>query len=382
MQLRLCAAGGLEQAVAREVEREGLVCTRVGRGFVRLEVDTATAARLTLSLRTVSRVIWEVGTQLATTRDGLTAAVAALPWESLLPRQRSWRVRAGGRSQALTHTGFAAQVVADGIRDRFVRRRLEPPPVDLERPDILVDLHLGSGGAEVGLDLAARSLHARGTGRRAPAPLREDVAAGLAHLAGIGADRPIIDPFCGSGTLLAETLAVALGMPAGRRPRELALSRLPRFSSLDLEALVPAGPQTPAGTLGWGFDAEAGVIAQARRILTHYGLDEVARIRACAVDRLDVRALPTGPGWIVTNPPWGRRLGGDPSTLWRALGTLARRLPGWRLAVLSGDPALTRHLGLRADRRFPVRIGGVDTRWLLYSIHPGPSRKPSSASLR
>ncbi len=355
-------------------------CTEVGHGAVRVETDAATAARLTLALRTVSRVIWEVGVGLPNTRHELTRAVAQLGWEKLLPAGRGWAVRASGRSPTLTHSGFAAQVVADGIRERFAAVGRQQPPVDLERPEILVDLHLAAQGAEVGLDLAARSLHPRGSGRRAVAPLREDVAAGLAHLAEIDAGSPIIDPFCGSGTLLAETLAVALGLPARRAARTLALSRLPRFSDLNLEALSPPTPVPGETTAGWGFDADTRVITQARRILTHYGLDEVARIRACAVDRLDPASLPPGPGWIVTNPPWGRRLGGEPSTLWRALGTLARRLPGWRLAVLSGDPSLTRHLGLRADRRFPVRVGGVDARWLLYSIRQ--VRNPSSASLR
>ncbi len=242
------------------------------------------------------------------------------------------------------------------------------PPVDPVSPRLLVDLRIGRDGAALGLDLGAGSLHQRGTGRRGRAPLREDVAAGLAHLAAVDSGTPLLDPFCGTGTFLAEAFAVAHGLPAGRHPARTALIRLPAFRELPLSELAAAERATPPEEHPpvRGSDADPAAVDAARQQLARLGLDESIRVRVCTLDQLQP---PRGEaGLILTNPPWGLRLDEGVEESWHALGQFARQLPGWQLAALCGDPALSRQLGLKASRRHPVRIAGIDTRLLMYTM--------------
>ncbi len=337
---------------------------------MRCLVDAALAARLVLSARSVSRIVWELADDLPAEPRGLTRGMADLPWEEIVG-DRSFAVRATGYAPELRHSGFTARVVKDGVVDRCRARGLPRPRVEIERPAVLIDARIAGGRVRVGVDLGRRSLHFRGTGRRGRAPLREDVAAGLALLAGVTGRGAVVDPFCGTGTLLAEAAAIALGRPVARPPETTGLPDLPPFAELDLRALgeipLPAADRPP---LLLGADADAVAVREARAALARQGLAGHVRIEHGPLDRL---RLPAGlpPGLVLTNPPWGRRLAGAAvDASWRELGRFVRGLPGWSLAVLSGDPELTRGLRLRATRHWNVAVGGVSARLLLYEIAP------------
>ena len=368
LRLVLIGAPGLEEAIAAELRAFGGSPGPRGPGQVRCLADAALAARLVLGARTVSRVVWELAEGLPAEPRALVRGVADLPWDEIVG-DRPFAVRASGRSPRLRHSGFTCRVVKDGVVDRCRARGLPRPRVDLDHPAVLIDARVHGSGVRIGIDLGRRSLHLRGTGRRGPAPLREDIAAGLALLAGAAARRVVVDPFCGTGTLLAEAAAIALGRPAGRVPASTGLGELAPFADLDLRALgerpLPV-PDRPVLLLG--ADADAGAVRVARAALAHQGLAGHVRIAQRPIDRLE---LPAGlpPGLVLTNPPWGRRLATTTAeAAWRELGAFARRLPGWTLAVLSGDPELTRGLRLKATRHWDVAVGGVSARLLLYDI--------------
>ncbi len=378
--LRLVTAPGLAGAAAGEVSALlGLPARETGPatadvGLPPGDDDTLlAAARVTLASRAAGRVVLDLARDIPAEPDALAAALRDLPWEDWLPVGVPFAVRATGRSPALRHTLHVARLAKDAVRDRFRARGRQAPPVDPRRPRALLDVAIRKGRCSVGLDLGGGSLHYRGGRRDATAPLREDVAAGLALLAGVRADRPLLDPFCGSGTLLAEAAAVALGLPAARDPRRLALGALLPFRDVPLAELAeelasrrPPGDHAPF----LGADADAVRVAEARALVARAGLGGHVEVREASVEALEPPENPGArPGIVLTNPPWGRRLAGTGvRAAWRALGTLARRLPGWTLAVLSGDPALTRELGLAAGRRHPVLVGGVDARFLLYPL--------------
>ncbi len=336
---------------------------------MRFAGDARAGALAVLALRSASRVALELGRGLPPGPTGLFQALAALEWERWLPRHDPWAVRVVGRTAVLRHTLHTARLAKDAIRERFAAKGLVAPPVDPAAPRVLVEVRVGEREAVAGLDLGGKSLHERGTDRSGTAPLREDVAAGLAILAGASTAGPVLDPFCGTGTLVAEAAGVALGRPPARDPRTTALAAIAPFRELPLERLARELAERAAGRRGvfLGSDADGAAVREARAALARQGLAGVVEIREC--DVLDVEP-PPGPGLLLTNPPWGLRL--DERTAhaaWERLGQLAhRRLAGWRLAVLSGAPGLTRALGLKAERRFPVRVGGVDARLLLYTV--------------
>ena len=282
-------------------------------------------------------------------------------------------MRCSGSNAELRHSAFSEKLAGDAIAERFRSRSSSPPQVDPLSPDVLVDLRVGRERCSAGIDLAGRSLHQRGRGRRVRAPLREDIAAGLALLAGIGPETPLLDPFCGSGTLIAEAAAIALRRVPDRDPARMPLSRLPPFSGLPFaglrEELFAREVSRSAQMLA--FDADPRAVSEARELLASRGLASRIEVRRAEVAALDLPELAEA-GTLITNPPWGRRLARDVESAWRSLGTLVRRPPfsGWTLAVLSGHPELTRHLGLASTRRWPVRVAGTDARLCIYAIRP------------
>lgn len=358
----------------------GLDPLEPGRGFVCVDACALDGARIVLAIRSASRVILELAAGLPTHADGLLGALCGLPWEDTLPMRTPWAVRAIGKSAELRHTGFAERLAKDGIRDRFRARGRECPPVDPAEPRVIVDLRIDKHGVAVGIDLGGGSLHERGTHRKVQAPIREHVAAGLAWLAGVRADQPLVDPFCGSGSLIAEAAAVALAIPAGRKAERTTLPRLALFRKLPLGELAAdlqatkAGPHAPF----LAFDSQESAVRSARMSLSRMGLASEIELRCQGIDRFRADGL-DGPGLIISNPPWGIRL--DESVAqeaWRTMGTVARTLGGWRLALLSGNPAVTQSLGLKASRRFPVLVGGIDARLLTYAIHERRRETPKS----
>lgn len=367
----LALAAGLAPAASLEARRIGLSPVEESASLVRFEGSLADGVRAVLGLRSAPRVVLELARGIPPEPEALAEAVRQIPWEDLLPRRQSFAVRASGRSPALRHSLFVAQLTKDAIRDRFGAFGWEAPPVDPENPGVLIDISIFRKETAVGLDLAGGSLHRRGTDRHGPAPLREDVAAGIALLAEIDPEQPLVDPCCGTGTLIAEAAAVASRIPPRRDSSQLGFSRLPLFRSVDVRQIAEelAAAARPAQAPILAFDRDPRAVRQTRQVLSRLGLERMVEVQVGAIQEL---ALPAalGPGLLIGNPPWGLRFEPeDAEKAWYALGTLARRaLSGWRLALLSGNPQVTRQLGLRAERRIPVGVGGIDARLLIYQM--------------
>jgi len=265
----------------------------------------------------------------------------------------------------------------------------------------------GGGTAILSLEGGTGSLHRRGyRAAMGLAPLKENLAAGLIALTGWEGSVPLVDPLCGSGTLLLEAAAMALGRAPGLeatapngadgpgdanefrsnggpgtsagapRPRAFSFERWPDFDAglwkREVEAaaaltrlgLADGSPMAPL----IGIEQDPAVLAQARANAAAAGLAEHLELESG-----DFRDFspPPGPGILVCNPPYGARLGqgDDLEALYADLGrTVRERCCGWTLWLLSGNPALTGALRLKASRRIAVSNGGIDCRWLRYEI--------------
>jgi putative N6-adenine-specific DNA methylase len=220
----------------------------------------------------------------------------------------------------------------------------------------------------VSADTSGEPLHRRGYRQEiGRAPLRETLAAGILALAGYDGTQPLVDPMCGSGTFLIEGAWRSMRRAPGLE-RSFAFERFPGFGKPAWEErlararaeALPA-PRAPLH----GFDLNAGALGTARRNARRAGV-------TLALERRDVKTLQApvaGPGLLVANPPYGKRVGegGDLPALYRALGaTLRRSFQGWRAALLvPEDEGLIRELGLREARRLRVRNGGLRCQLLL-----------------
>ena len=222
------------------------------------------------------------------------------------------------------------------------------------------------------LDGGGGSLHRRGyRAAMGAAPLKENLAAGLIQLTSWDGRVPLVDPCCGSGILLIEAVTMALQQAPGLNrtfglegwadfemdlwEREQDRARQRRRSDLDLAPVL-------------GYEQNPLVADQARDNIRAAGLDGLIAIHSGSFEQ---QTLPTGPGLLVCNPPYGQRIGADDDLeqLYRSLGSFAReQASGWQLWLLSGNASLTGALRLKASRRIPVSNGGIDCRWLNYAI--------------
>lgn len=379
---------GLEQVAAAELAELGAADVQPLRRAVRCRCDLATYYRLQLQARLPFRLLRELARFPCHDRDSLYRGVqAAADWERWLPPELSFRVEASGSLPQLNHSHYSALQVKNALVDWQRQHWGQRSSVDLDDPDLVLHLHLspgrpGQGGqAVLSLEGGGGSLHRRGyRAAMGLAPLKETLAAGLIALSGWDGSVPLLDPLCGSGTLLLEAAAWALGRAPG-----LTAAGAPRRCGIqawaDHDAALWRQAVTEASARGRltladgrplapliGIDRDPAVVEQARANAAAAGLAEHVHFKAG-----DFRDLqpPQGPGVLVCNPPYGVRIGADDDleALYANLGAmLKQRCGGWTLWLLSGNPELTGALRLKASRRIPVSNGGIDCRWLRYDI--------------
>jgi len=374
---------GLEESAAAELAALRAVEPRLLRRAVSFRCDPATLYRLHLQARLPFRILRELARFPCHNRDDLYDGIqGAVDWEQWLPPERSFRVDASGSAPGLNHSHYSALQVKNALIDWQRRRWGARSSVDLDNPDLSLHLHLGGGLASLSVDGSGSSLHRRGyRPAMGLAPLKENLAAGLIRLTGWDGSVPLADPLCGSGTLLIEAVAMALGRPAGLdaatgEARDLALRHWRDFDSALWQQEVEAARAACRTTLAdgrplapvLGCDADPQVLEQARSNAEAAGV-----MPWLALSGGDCRDFepPVGPPILVCNPPYGERIGAgdDLEQLYADLGTMVKqRCSGWTLWLLSGNPELTGALRMKASRKVPVSNGGLDCRWLRYEI--------------
>jgi putative N6-adenine-specific DNA methylase len=413
-------ARGLEEVLAQELRGLGAREVEPVAGGALFEADPALARRAAFWLRSAMRVLEPVVSGRVRTPDELYELASRAPWEELIGARHTFAVRAsvagrttesgsgrrdrhrpdedqrqagrrqggrrhGGRpgrgrgdsarsgavgTPALSGSHFAALRIKDAVVDRIRDRRGLRPDVDRHDPDVPLRLVVRGETAHLFRDLAGESLHRRGYRPiQVRSPLAEATAAGLLLLTGWDRSSPLLDPMCGSGTFVIEAAALATDRAPGIA-RELAAERFPDADAALWRRLREEAADRFRPSLSFtllGVDRHPGAVGIATRSARAADLAAVTRFEVADAALFEP---PERPAVVVANPPWGERLGegDDLVASWRALGTLLRRCPGASAWVLSGSAELTRHLGLRASRRWPIRIGRFDARWLHYEM--------------
>jgi 23S rRNA G2445 N2-methylase RlmL len=345
-QLYATAARGTADLVAGELEALGLAAGRWDAGGCRFAAAEPLAAgmRACLGLRAALRVLWPLAIFPARDAAALYEGAAGVAWEEHLTAASTFAVLA--RSAApppLAHEPFLAQKVKDAIVDRLRARLGARPEVRRDDPDVLAYVHLDEAGrASVGLDLAGRSLHERGYRVSAgAAPLRETLAAAVILASGWKAERPLLDPMCGAGTLVLEAALLALAIAPGLLGGRFGFERWPgfgdaerrTFATLRDEARARVRPRLDVRLVGRDRDPE--VLTAARANLARLPATVGA---AVSFEEADVRALAPHhpPATIVSNPPYGERLGGEGARVFlRTLGQRLRALDGHTAFLLA-----------------------------------------------
>lgn len=366
---------GLEAVLADELRalRAGDVEQR--RGAVAFTGDRAIGYAACLWARSAIRVQEELVRGRVGDREDLYALTQTVDWSQSITHLQTIAIDGAVKDSFANDTRFPVLVVKDAICDQFRVRTGQRPTVERDRPDLPLKLVLQGDEAILYRELGGAPLHKRGYREIAhKSPLNEATAAGLLLLTGWDRQAPLCDPMCGSATFLIEAAWLATDRAPGLG-RSFAFER---WKDTDLDAWrqlfddAEARASRGAAKLPrlCGNDRHPGAIAIAKEALGAAGLSDT-KIPIAQQDTRDY-VPPFVPRLVVTNPPYGDRLQPDQDSLadsWGALGNfLHRQCPGATAFVLCGNPELTRHLGLRATQKHPVRNGPIECRWLRYDV--------------
>ncbi|MHB0776464.1 bifunctional 23S rRNA (guanine(2069)-N(7))-methyltransferase RlmK/23S rRNA (guanine(2445)-N(2))-methyltransferase RlmL [Halomonas sp. WWR20] len=330
--------------------------------------------------------------------EALQAQTRAIEWATHLPEGKTLAVDFHGQSEHIRHTRFGAQTVKDGVVDALREAGRGRPNVDLREPDVRLYAHLHRGRLTLGIDLSGASLHQRGY-RRDPghAPLKENLAAALLVRAGwperAKRGEPLVDPLCGSGTLLIEAALMAADIApqlsrerfgfeswAGHDPQML--QELKR----EAEARAGFGRRRVRSRL-FGYDQSPQAIAAAKANAMRAGIPAMIEFTGASLSqlRLPLEMQGAEPGLVITNPPYGERLGELPELvpLYADLGARLREgFPGWQLALFTGNPDLGHRTGLRAEKQYAFKNGPLDCKLLLIAVPKTEDGAASTAPAR
>ena len=366
------ASAGTEDLLADELRSLGLRGVRAARGGVRFAGDIGDALRACLWSRIAMRVLLPLADFAASDADALYAGARDVRWEEHLDESLTFVVDAVGRTEALGHTHYTALKVKDAVVDVLRDRRGARPSVNVEDPDVRIVTHLANGRAQLALDLAGEPLFKRGWRlARTEATLKETLAAAILRACGYDGTRPLIDPMCGSGTLAIEAGLIAQHHAPGVH-RKLGVERWASFDAAQRAELR-----------GLREEARRGVRRGAPPVIACDRDPEAVRATRANVKRaglpIDVRQADARelapldpPGFVVVDPPWGRRLDGGGrrqlKTFFWQLGQAWRGLHGHRLAVLAGGPEFESAFGVRPTSRRVLWNGPVRCVLLTYDL--------------
>jgi putative N6-adenine-specific DNA methylase len=319
--------------------------------------------RANLNLRTATRILVTIGQFPVQAFPALRQKASHLPWEHFLKPGQPIALRVACHRSRLYHSGAVAEYVTKALADRL---GAEPPVHKLQEEDSapppqLIGVRITDNICSLSVDSSGALLYRRGYRlATAKAPIRETLAAGLLLASGWDRKSPLLDPFCGAGTIAIEAAMMARGIKPGQS-RPFAFMEWPKFSPELWKEVLKKKEESPRGPFPviLASDRDAGAIKAAEENSRRAGTCE-----AISFSRRSFSAIepPAREGWVITNPPYGMRTrtGKDLRTLYWMFGQILReRCRGWKVALLCDNPHLARTTGIDFDPGIPVFHGGL-----------------------
>lgn len=374
---------GLESLLAEELSALGAQSTRETVAGVYFDGPLALGYRACLWSRLANRILKPLLTFEAEDGDTLYRELTKVNWGGLFDYRQSIAIDFSGQNTQIRNTQFGAQRSKDAIVDWFVANGGQRPSVERRNPDVRLNVRLVKTRAHLSIDFSGGSLHQRGYRLRAgAAPLKENLAAAVllrADWPGIAArGGALIDPMCGSATLLLEGAMMAAGIAPGLARKRFGFEKLKEHNPQQWQAiLADARGVAERGRAAQlpeirGYDADPQVIRRAQENIARIGLEKVVRVGCKPLAELTKpthKPLPLG--LLICNPPYGERLGEKESLryLYRELGeVMLKEFPGWQAAVFTSDLDLGRATGLRSHKRYAMWNGAIATSLLLFDL--------------
>ncbi|MGJ0192481.1 bifunctional 23S rRNA (guanine(2069)-N(7))-methyltransferase RlmK/23S rRNA (guanine(2445)-N(2))-methyltransferase RlmL [Pantoea sp. RRHST58] len=363
-------ARGLEELLKSELDALGAQDLQVVQGGVHFEADDRTMYQSLLWSRLASRILLPLGEFGVYSDLDLYVGVQSIDWTELFGSQHTFVVHFSGTNESIRNSQFGALKVKDAIVDSFTRQKLPRPNVDREQPDIRINVWLNKDRASIALDLSGEALHQRGYRQQTgQAPLKENLAAAIVLRSGWQPATPLLDPMCGSGTLLIEAALIACDRAPGLLRSRWGFTHWRQHNdALWREVKSEAQQRARAGTAAaqarfFGYDSDGRVLEWAQANARRAGVADLFTFARQDVLQLKNPLPGEQRGTVLSNPPYGERLESEPAliALHSQLGRIMKQhFGGWTLSLFSGSPELLSCLQLRAERQFKAKNGPIE----------------------
>jgi 23S rRNA (guanine2445-N2)-methyltransferase / 23S rRNA (guanine2069-N7)-methyltransferase len=390
---------GLEYLLRDELIAIGAKDAHEALAGVKFSGDFQFAMRACLNSRLASRILIVLARFAAPDADALYDAAKNLPWHEWLGPKNSFIVDVSGSAPGIAHTGFAALRVKDAIVDQHRDHGVERPNVDAENPAVRVRIYLHPREAAIMWDLCGSPLHERGwRTAQGEAPIKENLAAAMLIRAKwperAARGEAFIDPMCGAGTILMEAVAIAANVAPGSKRAQAGgfgyyahPSYTRQTEEIEIESANAAGvsglKKLSTNALIFGFDADAGLIAIAKRNLAAAGFSGFVRLSVGDAADLKRPAFVEA-GLVLGNPPYGERMGTARALVpvYRAVGAmLAREFAGFGAALISSDLELLTAVNLPILKRYALKNGALDCTLALFDTSRGQREARAPAQM-
>ncbi|HDL5886604.1 TPA: bifunctional 23S rRNA (guanine(2069)-N(7))-methyltransferase RlmK/23S rRNA (guanine(2445)-N(2))-methyltransferase RlmL [Mannheimia haemolytica] len=391
------AARGFEEILKTELEQICAAECKVAQGGVHFTTTQKGAYQALLHSRLASRILLPlISTKIFSDSD-LYASIVSFNWADLFDPRDTFYIDFSGTNREIRNTQFGAMRVKDGIVDYFERKGFARPTVDKDNPDVRIHVYLDRENVVVSLDLSGDALHIRGyreeTGK---APLRETLAAAIILRSGWKVGTPLVDPMCGSGTLLIEAAQMAANIAPQLHRKHWGFNAWKGHQQAMWKAVLDeAFRNVELGAVGencnsslqkmfFGFDLDHRELTKAKQNAKNAGVDHLIQWQQGDVAALK-NPIPEKIGTVVCNPPYGERLGTTPAliALYSVFGQrLKQQFAGWNASIFSGEPELLNCLRLRSARQFKAKNGPLDCVQKNYSISEHNKRSDLDENLQ
>lgn len=370
--------GGLEEVLAGELRGLGAADVTPGKRMVAFTGDKAMLYKANMCCRTALRILKPFYKFRATDPDTLYDKIKDFDWSTIMDAGKTFSIDTVAYSDEFRNSQFVTYRVKDGIADWFRDHSDDGsrPGVRLDGADVQLNVHISGTDVTVSLDSSGESLHRRGYRvAQTDAPISEVLAAGIIMLSGWKGDVPFVDPMCGSGTFVIEAALIAANIMPGVFRKHFAFETWPDFDRELFESIYnDDSAERPVTVPIIGADISPKAIAIATENAKNAGVAANIELRQQPIARWTEAPAPAGV--LVTNPPYGKRIGADDmNALYSSIGRVLKHVfTGWNAWIIGYTDEYFREIGLAPSQKIALNNGGLDCELREYVIFEGSKR--------
>ncbi len=367
---------GLAPVVSRELLKIGAREIEEHHRAVSFVGDLGTLYKANYMLRTALRILFPIAESEVNNEEELYDAIRSIDWSQWMTADDTLAVDCTLNSDFFNHSQYVALKTKDAIVDQFRDATGRRPSVDLDEPTLRINVHISDAKMTVSLDSSGSSLHKRGyrvdTGK---APMNEVLAAGLIQLSGWERHQRLIDPMCGSGTILIEAAMAAANIPAGFFRPFFGFTKWKNFDeelwTKITEGAISRISEEPVDLTG--IEISPNVIRKAKANILEARVEDMIKLF-----NADFRSWtpPEGRGVLIMNPPYGERMDKDDlEELYGSIGTtLKKKYSGYDAWLVTSSMEGIKHIGLRPSRKITVFNGPLECKFLKFEMYSGTKK--------